>query len=234
MTIDDDETAALLLSRSAALALREGETATYTVRLGAPPAAGNVEVRVSSDDAAVTVNKAGGDGRGGADPDLRRVDLEHGADGDGRGGARRERGARDGDADARGGGGEQRGRIRRRGGGDVECGGDGRRGGGDRGQPGHGGAGADGNGRHEQRDLYRAAVGGSERGGDGAGVERRLRGGDGERGGFVGPELQHDELVDGAGGDGDGGDGRGCDARAGDGASCGLRGVRPNTSPRAR
>ena len=60
VTIDDDETAALLLSRSAALALREGETATYTVRLGAPPAAGNVEVRVSSDDAAVTVNKAGG------------------------------------------------------------------------------------------------------------------------------------------------------------------------------
>ncbi len=60
VTIDDDETAAVLLSRSAALALREGETATYTVRLGAPPAAGNVEVRVSSDDAAVTVNKAGG------------------------------------------------------------------------------------------------------------------------------------------------------------------------------
>ena len=60
VTIDDDETAAVLLSRSAALALREGATATYTVRLGAPPAAGNVEVRVSSDDAAVTVNKAGG------------------------------------------------------------------------------------------------------------------------------------------------------------------------------
>ena len=57
----DDETAALVLSRSAALALREGETATYTVRLGTLPAAGDVEVRVSSADAgAVTVNKAGG------------------------------------------------------------------------------------------------------------------------------------------------------------------------------
>ena len=60
VTIDDDETAAVLLSRSAALALREGETETYAVRLGVPPAVGNVEVRVSSDDAAVTVNKAGG------------------------------------------------------------------------------------------------------------------------------------------------------------------------------
>ena len=57
VTVTIDETAAVL-SRSAALALREG--ATYTVRLGAPPAAGNVGVRVSSDDAAVTVNKAGG------------------------------------------------------------------------------------------------------------------------------------------------------------------------------
>ena len=52
VTIDDNETAAV--------ALREGERATYTVQLSALPAAGNVQVRVSSNDGAGEVNKAGG------------------------------------------------------------------------------------------------------------------------------------------------------------------------------
>ena len=68
VTIEDDETAAVVLSRSAAVALREGERTTYTVRLSAPPAVGNVVVRVRSDDAAVEVNKAGG--TAGASQDL--------------------------------------------------------------------------------------------------------------------------------------------------------------------
>ena len=68
VTIEDDETAAVVLSRSAEVALREGERTTYTVRLSAPPAVGNVVVRVRSDDAAVEVNKAGG--TAGASQDL--------------------------------------------------------------------------------------------------------------------------------------------------------------------
>ena len=60
MTIYDNETAAVLLSRGAEVAPRERETTTYTVRLSAPPAAGNVQVRVSSDDAAVEMSKVSG------------------------------------------------------------------------------------------------------------------------------------------------------------------------------
>ena len=40
VTIEDDETAAVVLSRSAAVVLREGERATYTVRLSVQPTAG--------------------------------------------------------------------------------------------------------------------------------------------------------------------------------------------------
>lgn len=59
VTIDDETAATVLLSRSEAVALREGGTATYTVRLGAPPTMGNAQVQASSNDAAVEVSKAG-------------------------------------------------------------------------------------------------------------------------------------------------------------------------------
>ena len=82
---------ALTVSRSGTLALTEGGSAeAYTVQLAVVPA-GDVTVRVSSaDGGAVSVNQAGGDGRGAAGPDVHHDHLEHGADDHaGRGGGRR-------------------------------------------------------------------------------------------------------------------------------------------------
>ena len=60
VTVDDAETAALVLSRTEELPVREGTEATYTVRLNAPPAVGSVQVTVTTGSTAVTVNQAGG------------------------------------------------------------------------------------------------------------------------------------------------------------------------------
>ena len=58
---------AIVLSRSTALPVAEGSSATYTVKLSTPPT-GSVKVRVSRGNGAITVNKAGG--MAGASQDL--------------------------------------------------------------------------------------------------------------------------------------------------------------------
>ena len=198
VTVDDDETVSIVLSKSS-LTVVEGDTAgqTYTVKLSHEP---SVEVTVTvtgQDQTDLDAERSERDGH----PDLQHDHLGRCADGDGEGQRGRRRGQRQGHPDPHGGGRRvRRGQVR-------SCGDGGRR------RDGVGGAEQDhpdcGRGGRRRRDLYGQAVARAVGGGHGDGVRPGPdRPGDHRPGRGEHPDLQHDHLGRCADGDGEGQRGR--------------------------